>query len=484
MPGETIRSDQTPYSTLEVSYPDPQDKTVVPAANEKIPNTSHDGNRALGLDSSGSNGQNSLEAVLKDDAKVPPRRNRTRCGLSPIAFWVLIAALILLVLGAIVGGIAAAVLRRDPKSPSKNGPSQLSAVNWTDSSNQQRMTVFYQRNGKLWLSQKDASSASWTDLDIESRLSPPAAGEDAVKLNPKKGTPLAAVVAPAPAGGHASIYLYYLDTGDNIRDIHSTSSDDTAKSTWTPGDLWENMTLSAAPNTGLAALAHYCPVGCLNQNMVVFQITEGSLYWADGRNWSNRSRIVSANAATNLAMYPSLRRNESTGKMNPTRRTEARLYYHRDGRIDEFIFNEKEKFGWIPGTVGIFDNVPNAQRSPGLAAAPAAVNAQGLVLTLRHAEGGGNVTASYLPATGQWDANQPQTPPHRNLATSFDDDESMGAVTENKPAGAPLAAVALAPDGLLYVLSLGDDSSFSVSIRQYSVSDARPDTFRFSGRVL
>ncbi|KAK7966032.1 uncharacterized protein PG986_000309 [Apiospora aurea] len=457
MPGETIRSDQTPYSTLEVSYPDSQDKTVVPAPNEKIPNISHDGNQALGLDSSGSNGQSSLEAVPEDDSKAPSRQKRTRCGLSPIVFWALIVAIILLVLGAVVGGIAAAVVRRDPKLPSENGPSQLSAVNWTDSSNQQRKTVFYQRNGKLWLSQKDASSESWTDLDIESRLSPPATGGDAVKLNPKKGTPLAAVVAPAPAGGHAAIYLYYLDTGNNIRDIRTTSSDDTATSTWTPGDLWETVALSAAPNTDLTALAHYCPVGCLNQNMVVFQITEGSLYWADGRNWSNRSRIVSANAATRLAMYPSLRKDESTGKMDPTRRSEARLYYHRDGRIDEFIFNEKEKFGWIPGTVGIFDKVPNAQRSPGLAAAPVAVNAQGLVLTLRHTEDGGNVTASYLPATGRWDANRSKIPPHRNLATSFDDDESMGAVTENKPAGAPLAAVALAPDGLLAVKEVDED---------------------------
>ncbi|KAK8017527.1 hypothetical protein PG993_013853 [Apiospora rasikravindrae] len=382
------------------------------------------------------------------------------------------------------GGIAAAVLRRDSKSLSKNGPSQLSAVNWTDSSNQQRKTVFYQRNGKLWLSQDDASSASWTDLDIESRLSPPAAGEEAVKLNPKKGTPLAAVVAPAPAGGHDAIYLYYLDTANNIRDIRTTSSDDTSTSTWTPGDLWKNVTLSAAPNTNLAALAHYCPAGCLNQNMVVFQITGGSLYWVDGRDWSNKSRIVSANAATTLTMYQSPRRNEGTRGMDLTQRTQARLYYHRDGRIDEFIFNEKGEFGWNNSTIGIFDNVPNARRSPGLAAAPAAVNVRGLVLALRYAKGGGNVTASYLPATGLWDANQPNIPPHRNLATSFDDDKSLGAVTENKPQGAPLAALTLAPDGLLYALSLRNDSSSSLSIRQYSVSDARPDTFRFSRRVL
>ncbi|KAK8041333.1 hypothetical protein PG994_014340 [Apiospora phragmitis] len=222
IPGETSRSDPSPYSTLEVSYPDAQEKTVVPLANEKIPDTSNDSSpRTFGPN----NGQSSLEAVPEDtdDAESIARRKRTRCGLSPVTFWALVTALALLVLGAIGGSIAAA----------------------TDSWNQQRRTVFYQRNGKLWLSQSDVASAPWTDLDIESRLSPSAASEEAVVLKPKKGTPLAAIIAPgleAGTSGEGSvvIYLYYLDSGNNIRDIHTTtttSSHDTASSTWAPGDL-------------------------------------------------------------------------------------------------------------------------------------------------------------------------------------------------------------------------------------------------------
>ncbi|KAK8041332.1 hypothetical protein PG994_014339 [Apiospora phragmitis] len=83
--------------------------------------------------------------------------------------------------------------------------------------------------------------------------------------------------------------------------------------------------------------------------MVVFQINEGSLFCADGRNWSNATHIVSANAATSLTMFPAPHMNNITGEADDTRRTLARLYYHRDGRIDEYIFNEKEDFGWVDG---------------------------------------------------------------------------------------------------------------------------------------
>ncbi|KAK6834878.1 hypothetical protein PG987_009572 [Apiospora arundinis] len=379
MPRDTPRRERDPYSTLEVSYPDPQDKTVVPVANEKIPDTSQDCNisNCTNGHAHSSNDQNGLEAVQENDTKGIPIYKRPRCGLSPLTFWALVVILNLLVLGAIGGGIAAAVLRRDYKSENANinsipdpadgaGPppqSQLSAVNWTDASNKDHKTVFYQRDGKLWLSQWDAGSVNWTHLDIESRLSPPAAREKSVALNPRTNTPLASVVAPAaPDGAERAI----LSTG-------------------------------------------------------------GSLFWADGRNWSNATRILSALSATSLAMFSAPFRDASSGKQDDSRRTQARHMYHRDRRIDEYIFNDKVAFGWNPGTTGIIGNVPNTQRSPGLAAAAAIDNARGLVLALR-ADGVGNLTSSYLPATGLWDANQPKIPKHRNLVTSFDADENGGAV--------------------------------------------------------
>ncbi|KAK8041331.1 hypothetical protein PG994_014338 [Apiospora phragmitis] len=128
------------------------------------------------------------------------------------------------------------------------------------------------------------------------------------------------------------------------------------------------------------------------------------------------------------------------------------------------------------GPVGIIEDVPNQQQSPGLAAAPVAVNARGLILAMRHAGGGRNVTASYLPATGRWGVTE-KIPPHRNLTTSFDDE--TGAIADDGGPEEPLAALALMADGLLYALSRD-----TAHIRQYSVPDSRPDTFRFSGRVL
>ncbi|KAK8135395.1 hypothetical protein PG984_003335 [Apiospora sp. TS-2023a] len=501
MPGEAPRSDPTPYSMLEVSYLGAQEKTVVPTTADKIPNTSHDGGPAFELDANGrngmrSNGQRSTGTASEDDAaKGLARHKRPRCGLSPVAFWALVVALNLLALGAIGGGIAAAVLRREssktennPTSPTP-GPaddgapsqsqSQLSAVNWTDSSDNQHKAVFYQKKGKLWLSQNSAPSTDWTALDIGSQLLPPAEGEEAVAINPKNGTPLASVVVPAGArGDNPVIYLYYVDTGNTIRDIRTTATTSGAPaSPWAPGELWgKNSTLAATGNTGLAALAHYCAEGCMNQNAVVFQ-KQGNVLSADGRDWSNITHIIAAVAGTSLALFPSPVLTPDMQKYNYSLKPQARLFYHREGLIIEAIFNDRFEFTWTAGYAGVIKNI---HKPPRLAAAVTTRNARGLVLSLD--PDSGNVTASYLPRTG-WNAKEPQYDPHLSLTTSFSGDDGSGNAytppTENRPSGEPLAAIALTPDLALYTLSRD-----KLHIREYAWSDSDTNKFDFIGTVL
>lgn len=370
MPGEAPRSDQIPYSTLEVSYPGAQEKTVIPVTAEKIPTTSHDGGPAFEVDDSSRDG---IGTASDDGAKGLARHKRPRCGLSPAAFWTFALVLNLLALGAIGGGVAAGVLRRDSTSandatlptapdPADGGPpsqSQLSAVNWADASNQTHKAVFYQKSGKLWLSQNSEGSADWTALDLGSQLPPPAAGGEAVALNPKNGTPLASVVVPAGARGDSPvIYLYYLDAGNTVRDIRTTAAAKGAPaSPWAPGELWgQNSTLSATANTGLAALAHYCPAGCMGQNVVVFQ-KQGSVLSADGRDWSNISHIVAAVAGTPLALFPSPVLTPDLDGYDYARKPQARLFYQRDGPVHEAIFNDQLQYSWTGGKQ--YQHLPN-----------------------------------------------------------------------------------------------------------------------------
>ncbi|KAK7955011.1 hypothetical protein PG988_015705 [Apiospora saccharicola] len=501
MPGEAPRSNPSPYSTLEVSYPGAQEKTVIPAAADKIPNTSHDGGPTFELDAHGRNGvgsnvQRSTGTASEDGAiKGLARHKRPRCGLSPAAFWALVAALNLLALGAIGGGIAAAVLRRESTKsednatlstpdPADDGPpsqSQLSAVNWADSSNQTHKAVFYQKSGKLWLSQNSEGSADWIALDIGSQLSPPAAGEETVALNPKNGTPLASVVVPVGASGGGSspvIYLYYVDAGNTVRDIRTTANAKGAPaSPWAPGELWgKNSTLTATANTGLAALAHYCAEGCMNQNVVVFQ-KQGNVLSADGRDWSNHSHIVAAVAGSPLSLFPSPVLTPDLEKYDYSRKPQARLFYQRDGPVHEAVFNDKFEYSWTGGALRVIHN--NSHKQTRLATAVTTNSARGLVLALD--VDSGNVTASYLPRTG-WDA--PEL--HKNLATWFSGDGGGGSgssaytpPTENRPSGDMLAAIALTSDSTLYTLSRD-----KLHIREYAWSDSDTDKFDFIGTVL
>lgn len=152
------------------------------------------------------------------------------------------------------------------------------------------------------------------------------------------------------SGGSPLIYLYYVDTGNTVRDIRTTTA---AKgvfaSSWAPGELWgKNSTLSATANTGLAALAHYCSEGCMNQNVVVFQ-KQGNVLSADGRDWSKIIHIIAAVAGTSLSLFPSPVLTPDMNIYNYSLKPQARLFFHREGLIIEAIFNDVFEFTWTAG---------------------------------------------------------------------------------------------------------------------------------------
>lgn len=285
-----------------------------------------------------------------------PTGNRRICGLRPVWFWTVTVLIVLLLIGAAAGGVAGGMMRRQSRTaspasesssalPAELLESQLSAVNWTDSTGAQRKAVFYQRNGTLHTSHNGGSddTTAWTELDIEGQF--PAGAVAAMNA-----TPLAAsVLSTANAGSDASfsLALYFIDTSNHIRDLVSTADD---LGTWAKGPLW-NVSVAAGAMSGLAAAAHVCNDGCLGDRIVVFQASGGDLYSVHGPDWSDApTRIVGANIGTPLALTTAAYVNSSSGAVDWTaEQTQLRLYYHRDTNIDEFFFNDETPLVWNAG---------------------------------------------------------------------------------------------------------------------------------------
>lgn len=283
-----------------------------------------------------------------------PASSRRICGLRPGWFWTAAVLIVLLLIGATAGGVVAGMMRQQSQKPSSasatsSAPaaelqdSQLSAVNWTDSTGAQRKAVFYQRNGTLHVRHNDGGgdgTAGWTEVNIEDQFS-------AGAMN---ATPLAASViggANADADTSFSAALYFIDASNHIRDLVSTAED---LATWAKGPLW-NVSITASAMSGLAAAVHVCAEGCLGDRIVVFQVNSGDLYSVHGPDWSDApTRIVGANIGTPLALTPAAYVNSTSGAVDWTATpTQLRLYYHRDINIDEFFFNDERPLDWNAG---------------------------------------------------------------------------------------------------------------------------------------
>ncbi|KAI7775919.1 hypothetical protein LA080_006129 [Diaporthe eres] len=400
--------------------------------------------------------------------------SRRICGLRPVWFWTFAVLIVLLLIGATAGGVAGGMIRRQrqttsPASESSSSPpaelleSQLSAVNWTDSTGAQRKAVFYQRNGTLHVSYSGGSdgSTAWTELDIEGQF--PAGTVAAMNA-----TPLAASVlggANADADASFSLALYFIDASNHIRDLVTTADN---LSTWAKGPLW-NVSVATGATSGLAAAAHVCNDGCLGDRIVVFQASGGDLYSVHGPDWSVApTRIVGANIATPLALTTAAYVNTTSGAVDWTaEQTQLRLYYHRDTNIDEFFFNDETPLVWNAAFVGVATGLEASGAPPGLTAAPSGPNSVVQVTALK---GPGSAVVSYVRGqTGRFEDDS------CDLPARFANGESVNT-------GAPspgAAAVALSHNFGLYVLT-----SDWTRILEYGWSNAGPDSFRFQGTVV
>ncbi|KAK8057398.1 hypothetical protein PG996_011335 [Apiospora saccharicola] len=456
------------YSTLEVYQGQlPKQRSIIALeASEKIACSSFAGS-IEGLCELGDCRASVISPTPDSDPESQSSRlDRMRCGLSSRSFWAMVIGLNLLLAAAIGGGIAGGLYGNKSRSetasmdilgsaevPSPEVPightptSQLSAISWVGSSTSGCIcckALFYQKNGTLMMSRTVGNG--WVQDEILPSTESP------LTLDVKNRTPLASTYTyHTPEGSDEDITVFYLDSNNNIRDLVTRPND---LSQWSKGKMW-GFNVTANANSNLAAIGHYCPY-CLNSNLLVYQREGGELYSIHGEDLNMQTRIDKTDDGTPLTILPGM--NVSAGT------AQIRLFYDRDGNIDEFISNEESPLGWSSGEINM---IPNHDRASVLTAAPAIT--LGLVMALSNE---GKITLSYLSSDGGWSKGGE----YSNLTATFLDEN--GNVTTEKPQ-TDVAAIALSQDFHLYMMTKNGSR-----ILEYEWSGAKPGSFEFVRTVL
>lgn len=341
------------YSTLEVCHrQDPKhESTVGLDLSEKIA-CSPFAASVEGLCELGDHRASVLSSKPdSDEESQSSRLDRRRCGMSPRRFWGMVLGIGFLLAAAIAGGIVGGLFGNRSQTetssleimgssdmPSPDVPidptvtSQLSAVSWIGTGASGCIccrALFYQQNGTLLMSRTVGNG--WVQQHLRSIT------DNSLALDVKSGTPLASIYTYQASGGSdEDITLFYLDSNNHIRDLVASSDD---LGSWKQGQFWSSN-VTTDDNSNLAAIGHYCPY-CLNSSLVVYQRDGGDLYSIHGRDMSIQTHLDKTDDGTPLAMFPGM--NVAAGT------AQIRLFFNRDGDIDEFIFNGDNALGWGSG---------------------------------------------------------------------------------------------------------------------------------------
>jgi hypothetical protein len=263
----------------------------------------------------------------------PQRTNRYICGLSRRAFYIVLAVLVVVGIGAIAGGVAGGVLshKNQSESGSSNGSdgsgtgdggtgsntttnvnvlsiSKLAATNMTGQDGFNRRSVFFQDPFNNLISVKwDSQNKTWTTSNITDFLR-----GSTTPLSVLPGTPLTSASCDNPDPACFESRLWYLDPNSIVRAV-ATYIKSTKKAKRTdlsdPTYQWSYDTLGGAtldtwPGSQLAATWNRCPISnCVGNWVVAYQAPSGDIYLSNHTNYSSPSIAVSAaNVAANTSL--------------------------------------------------------------------------------------------------------------------------------------------------------------------------------------
>ncbi|KAJ1338632.1 serine/threonine kinase PknH [Microdochium nivale] len=198
-----------------------------------------------------------LEAVPPHDEAVPKRRI---CGLAARNFYILLAVAIVIVVGAVGGGVGGALASKGgnsqplggstgttngtdspgngtsttPKGPRPLGITKIAAANFTDSNNISHRHVYFQDEFNSIIERRWKSDTNqWTTNNISKLF------EASTTYNPQYGTSLTVAARAKYDSFEPEIQLYFLDQFNFIRSVHAFDAE-------TKPDDWTNNTLGGA----------------------------------------------------------------------------------------------------------------------------------------------------------------------------------------------------------------------------------------------
>ncbi|KAI0134510.1 hypothetical protein BJ170DRAFT_203191 [Xylariales sp. AK1849] len=243
------------------------------------------------------------------DKKAPERKI---CGVRRRTFFIVLALALVVIGGAVVGGVAGALSTRKNSSSATSvnvmDISSLSASNWTDPKGYTHRVVFFQDTYNSIIARRwESQNKTWVTSNITLVMA-----NSATPLAPASGTALASATLDWP--GSYTVQLWFLDEQYLIR---STFSDQPG----TLPDLWKNDLLSNADiqaysGSKLAATWRRCAVkGCVGGWSVAYQSTDGAIKVTNHTNWLTSTGALNANqvaANTSLALLPQYRGNQSS----------------------------------------------------------------------------------------------------------------------------------------------------------------------------
>ncbi len=256
------------------------------------------------------------------------KRKRKICGVAPFVFYLILGAVLLVILGAVIGGVVGATASKNSQngedgqneqeqdaggdnSTSKDGPlilgnSRLTSTNWTDPDGIVHRAVFFQDTyDALIACQWDSDSKKWAKTNISEGLA-----ASTSPLNPVSGTPLASASIDDQGTDTFEVHLWYLDPTSHLKSVVRLQALDSS-------DLWKTDTLNNAiletrPGSLLAATWQRQSVdGDLGNWIVAYQRpSDGAVKVANSSHWDVSDVAVESDSVSDnssLAIIPQRR---------------------------------------------------------------------------------------------------------------------------------------------------------------------------------
>ncbi|RYO94536.1 hypothetical protein DL763_004043 [Monosporascus cannonballus] len=411
----------------------------------------------------------SLETGEKEEPK------RTICGMAPLTFYIILGVALIIIIGAIAGGVGGAMANKGVENKDAAGAepgnedstdstnstnsttggddridilpvSRLTSSNWTDPDGFIHRIVFFQdAHNALVAREWDSENNTWGTTNITSLFAPTTS-----PLNPVSGTPLASAAIDDEGRGLFEIHLWFLDPASLIKSVAHFDARN-------PSNRWQvdpldEASLETRPGSLLAAAWQRPWVdGQQGSWTVAYQRpSDGAIKVANSSHWKTSNVAVKSSFVvdnSSLAIIPQ-RRGTFLDRMQLVTQGLANSVTTGPMQLTNY------DAGWdVDEQRVLIQGIPLPSKK------------QQFAVTMW------NDWSNYL-YVGLLDGGE--------LCASHYDGSSFNSIDTINFSGGPtrnFTAISMTADGMLYAIS-------SDEILEYSVDTSNPSNLRFVGKVF